>query len=443
MLDVQRDYQLAEDAIQGFVKEGGSRSHAEKTFEDVSLPSREYWTRPKAHREDQFVKAEERSKNYQNWAIESLARKPLKGYELADPDSKFEKKVQERRDQIHGMNKFMDYLDKHPETYQKKTLPKKRNVDSSIINKAKNAIHAFAEIGREQVDTINKITNIEKNDTDFTQVKKMAAKVALAPNYAIAKAVSYVDRPLRGVIEQKKYIDAGIRAVAYAYGGPVAGVATDLILGRKPSEKEVQKLVKASVDEKHQKEINKHIGIELQAFVARNNGAFPNEVQRQRIVDQVRDKYIEDHREEIENDFDSKMKKVDKLAIAMDVINDAVQSQKDAETQKQEGTYEPLSKRGQQVYFSGGGGGQAQFDAGFFAGFAHGKRWRSRSNFRYKKWFSMHYDGGGRRGRYAYRGKRSRFVNRYGLHGYGRRFRASLYNGRADNFFRHIFWSVK
>ena len=442
MLDVQRDYQLAEDAIQGFVKEGGSRSHAEKTFEDVTRPSREYWTRPKAHREDQFVKAEERSKNYQNWAIESLARKPLKGYELTDPDSKFEKKIAERRAQI-GLDNFNNELKSFKGAPRRTPLPKKRDSDVSFLDKTKNAIHAFAEMGREQVDTINRITNINKNDTDFEQVKKMAAKVALAPNYAIAKAVSYVDRPLRGIIEQKKYIDAGIRAVAYSYGGPVAGVATDLILGRKPSEKEVQKLVKASIDEKHQKEINKHIGIEIQAFMARNNGAFPNDIQKERIVDQVRNKYIDDHRQEIEDEFDKKMGRMDKLGIAMDVINDAVQSQKDAEIQKIEGSYQPLSKMGQQVYAAGGGGGAAQFNAGFFAGFAHGKRWRSRSNFRYKKWFSMHYDRGNGGGRYAYRGKRSRFVNRYALRGYGRRFRSSLYNGKPDTFFRHIFWSVK
>ena len=177
--------------------------------------------------------------------------------------------------------------------------------------------------------------------------------------------------------------------------------------------------------------------------MARNNGAFPNDIQKERIVDQVRNKYIDDHRQEIEDEFDKKMGRMDKLGIAMDVINDAVQSQKDAEIQKQEGSYQPLSRMGQQVYASGGGGGAAQFNAGFFAGFAHGKRWRSRSNFRYKKWFSMHYDRSNGGGRYAYRGKRSRFVNRYGLRGYGRRFRSSLYNGKPDTFFRHIFWSVK
>ena len=428
-----------------FVKEGGSRSHAEKTFEDVSRPSREYWTRPKAHREDQFVKAEERSKNYQNWAIESLARKPLKGYELTDPDSKFEKKIQERRDQIY-QNSTPKFEKIEP---KKKSIPKRRNVFSKAVDSAANALHAIGEHGRAMTDAIEDLTSIKEGDSDLTQVKKMAGKVLTAPNYIIGKALSYVDRPLRGVIEQKKYIATGIRAVAYAQGGPVAGLVTDVVLGHKPSEKDAQKLVKANIIAKYDKEADLYFHTQAIQHDRERiaNGFQPmNAKERDEFHKTTLKEYARMYGNQIEEEFENKMKMVDKTSLAVQIINDAVQSQKDAETQKKEGTYQPQSKMGQQVYASGGGGGgAAQFNAGFFAGFAHGKRWRSRSNFRYKKWFSMHYDRGYGGGRYAYRGKRSRFVNRYGLRGYKKRpFEYSLRSITnpwiGDP---HIFWSVK
>lgn len=444
MYDVQRSYELAEDAIQGFVKEGASRSVAEKTFEDVTRPSREYWTRPKPHGQDQFIKAEERTKSYQNWAIESLARKPLKGYELTDPDSKFEKKIQERRDQIFNNNvqKFEKIEPK------KKSIPKRRNIFSKAVQSASDALHAIGEHGRAMTDAIEDLTSIKEGDNDATQIKKMVGKVITAPNYVIGKALGYVDRPLKGIIDQKKYIASGIRAVAYAQGGPMAGVVTDIVLGHKPSEKEVQKLVKASIDNKHNKEIEAKIE-KIITDHENQHGAPLAPYVISMIENNIRNNYIYNHKDEIEQEFDEKMKNVDTLSVAMQVVNDAVQSQKDAEVQKNEGSYKPQSAKGQQIYYSAGGGGggaSGMYDAGFFAGFAHGKRWRSRSNFRYKKWFSYHNDHRGGGGRYAYRGKRSRFVNRYGIYGSYRKPKSSMfgYKYNDDDFnHRHIFWSVK
>ena len=156
----------------------------------------------------------------------------------------------------------------------------------------------------------------KNNDSDIKQLGKKIARVAIAPKTIVDKVLSYADRPIRGILDGQKYIEAGTRAVAYAYGGPVTGVVTDILMGKEPNQKTVEKAVKLAVQKNWDQKALNHAYSDASAYFTSHPNVVMNQNSWDLKVGEFAQEYISKAHDSIEEEFDEKMKKMDYVAIS-------------------------------------------------------------------------------------------------------------------------------